>query len=192
MHHDDDDDDDDLVTVDRFLSVADAEIARGTLEASGIDAVIVDENVARMDWGYVPAMGGIRVQVRRSDEPAARSVLRGDDAGDAEEAETAADDERRVMQLPPLTDEETCARCGSDQVFLAMSRGKVFAMSIVLCYAFALLLTVVAGWLGFGAPLLLLVIAYTLPFLAPIYLWLWPRKRCRNCNAEWRGRQRTA
>ena len=67
--------DDDLVTIDRFIFIAEAVVARATLEAAGIDAVLADENIVRMAWGEAQAHGGVRLQVRRSDAEAAAEVL---------------------------------------------------------------------------------------------------------------------
>src|SRR6266850_903898 len=67
--------DDDLVTIDRFIFIAEAEVARATLDAAGIDAVLADENIVRMAWGEAQAHGGVRLQVRRSDAEAAAEVL---------------------------------------------------------------------------------------------------------------------
>ena len=68
--------DDDPVTIDRFIFLPDAEIARATLEAAGIDAVLIGEHTTRMAWAEAAAHGGVRLQVRRSDAEAAREILR--------------------------------------------------------------------------------------------------------------------
>jgi hypothetical protein len=69
-----------LVTVDRFLFLGDAALAKTTLDADGIDAVLSDENIARMSWGEAAAHWGMRLQVRRSDAPLAMAMLTADDA----------------------------------------------------------------------------------------------------------------
>src|SRR5664279_4137890 len=41
---------DDLVTIRQFRDLPEALLAKGSLESSGIDAVLVDDNMVRMDW----------------------------------------------------------------------------------------------------------------------------------------------
>src|SRR5206468_2223082 len=115
-------DDDELVTIDRFLSIADAEIARATLDAAGIDAVLVDENIVRMSWGDAQAHGGVRLQVRRSDAIEAGAVLRSEHL---RALDAVVDPFESV--LPVLETDEVCRRCGSEEIFPLESRAKTFA-----------------------------------------------------------------
>jgi len=179
---------DDLVTIDRFLFLPDAEIARATLEAAGIDAVLIDENTVRMSWGDAQAHGGIRLQVRRGDAEEARDVLA---------AEVASDED----QAAPLEegDYEHCHRCGSAEIYPAESRSKTYARILLLAGGAFVLARFVFGMLAiygirvpdraqsFVVALLLLSPAFAVVFSAVA-----PKKRCRNCGLEWRGKQRTA
>jgi XTP/dITP diphosphohydrolase len=52
-----------LVTVWRFRDVSEALLAKGKLEAAGIEASLADENLVRMYWLYSNAVGGVSLQV---------------------------------------------------------------------------------------------------------------------------------
>lgn len=67
------------VTLVRFGAVHEGEVARGLLEAAGIEAVLLDTGMMGMAWHLAPAMGGVRLQVRPEDREAALEVLAGDD-----------------------------------------------------------------------------------------------------------------
>ena len=182
---------DDLVTVDRFLFLADAEIARATLEAAGIDAVLVDENIVRMSWGDAQAHGGVRLQVRAEDADEARAILAETDLSGApapSPAESPDDSEA----------DETCRRCGSEEIFPTESRGKTYVrVSIWMILGFVLLRLVGLGVAAAGremphqftdAAVLILVLA---PVITLVMSNMLPKKRCRNCGLEWRGTPRT-
>lgn len=183
--------DDDLVTIEHFLFVSDAEIARAALEAAGIDAALADVNISRMSWANAQARGGVRLQVRREDVEHATAVLRGDHLRAVEiEAEH-----------PEISDDrsELCRRCGSEEVYPAESRSRSYAR-IVAFAILALMLIDVAGcatsFLGIQLPSRLAGSAYALLLVgcagAVVFVSAVPRKRCRNCGLEWRGTPRTA
>jgi len=62
---------DGLVTVGRFESPIEAQIARGMLESAGIETFLVGENVNNL----LQAAFRVRLQVRMEDETAARAFL---------------------------------------------------------------------------------------------------------------------
>jgi hypothetical protein len=170
---------DELVTIDRFLFVNDAELARATLDAHGLDAVLADENIVRMSWGDAQAHGGVRLQVRRRDAAEAMEILR--------------DEQMRGVELdhgdvtPPRG--ETCRRCGSEEIFPVESRAKVFSRAVLLMFlGFFLSRFAPHPQLAQG----IILAALLAPLLAMLVLSIAPRKRCRHCHAEWRGTQRSA
>ena len=182
---------DDLVTIDRFLFIANAEIARATLEAAGIDAVLVDENIVRMSWGDAQAHGGVRLQVRAEDADEARAILEETDLSGEPEASPA-------QSLDDLEAGETCHRCGSEQIFPAESRAKGFARAILfMMLGFVLIRLVSCGAEIAGGEMprqftiLGLSLVVTIPFVALAFSNMLPKKRCRNCGLEWRGTPRT-
>jgi hypothetical protein len=172
---------DELVTIDRFLFIADAEIARATLEAAGIEAVLGDENVARMSWGDVQAHGGVKLRVRAEDAEEAESVL-----GAAIEIE-------RHSSAPVLDADEVCSRCGSDEIFPVESRAKTFARILLLTWIAFILINLASC--GLHLQQKVIGIAYALALIGPAFAIVFtavaPRKRCRNCGLEWRGKPQT-
>ena len=61
-----------LVTVGRFESPVEAQIAKGMLESAGIECFLVGENVNNL----LQAAFRVRLQVRQEDELAARELMR--------------------------------------------------------------------------------------------------------------------
>jgi hypothetical protein len=72
-----------LVTVARFESPVEAQIAKGMLESAGVECFLVGENVNNL----LQAAFRVRLQVRAEDEAAARELLAGT-AGESEEDAT--------------------------------------------------------------------------------------------------------
>jgi hypothetical protein len=68
--------DDELVTVHNGVYLHEAELMRSVLEAEGIEAVIPDEFTVGVDPALGVPLGGIRVQVAKSDVERATAALR--------------------------------------------------------------------------------------------------------------------
>jgi hypothetical protein len=62
-----------MTTIATFNKAEQAHLLRCRLEAAGIRAFLVDENVTQMESGFFT--GGVRVQVAEEDVEAARSLL---------------------------------------------------------------------------------------------------------------------
>lgn len=65
----------DYVVVDSFLNLGQANVAQGVLDAAGFEPRIRDAQVGGLDWDYLPAMGGIRVEVPVEHLEEAREIL---------------------------------------------------------------------------------------------------------------------
>ena len=65
----------DLVAIRKFRDLPEALLAKGSLESAGIDAVLTDDNVVRLDWFWSNLMGGIKLNVDRENAGAANSIL---------------------------------------------------------------------------------------------------------------------
>lgn len=63
------------VTVATYDTMPDAHVARGRLEAEGIECHIADEHLVQTDWLYSLAVGGIKIRVAARDGPRARRIL---------------------------------------------------------------------------------------------------------------------
>ena len=63
------------VTIRQFRDLPEALLAKGSLESAGIEAVLTDDNVVRMDWFWSNLMGGVKLLVDAEDAAAAEEVL---------------------------------------------------------------------------------------------------------------------
>src|SRR5215207_2944578 len=94
-----------LVTVATFTSPWEAQLARARLEAEGIESMIADEHVVRLDWAISNAVGGVKLQVRKEDAESAAAALTSGNA---------------LPEIYLVTDEEAarrrCPGCNSDNL----------------------------------------------------------------------------
>jgi hypothetical protein len=67
-----------MVTVGRFESPVEAQMAKGMLESAGIECLLAGENVNNL----MQAAFRVSLQVREDDEPAARELLARPASGD--------------------------------------------------------------------------------------------------------------
>ena len=88
------DDPDRLVVITSLPTLEQADVTRATLQAEGIDAVILDENTAStLHMSFATYSDGIRVAIRARDVPKARQVLNlpdGEEVEPSSEADTLA------------------------------------------------------------------------------------------------------
>src|SRR3954470_21472412 len=64
-----------LVTLRSYWNLPDAELARGALEAAGIECFLFDDNMVRMNWFNANAIGGVKLRVDRQNIDEANSIL---------------------------------------------------------------------------------------------------------------------
>lgn len=64
-----------MVTIRQFRDLPEALLAKGSLESSGIECALVDDNMVRMDWFISNLLGGVKLQVRPDDAVVALEVL---------------------------------------------------------------------------------------------------------------------
>ena len=100
---------DHLVTVGSYSTAQEAYLVQSELEAFGVDAVLEDENLVRLDWLYSNLLGGVKVRVPDSLVDDACAIL------DAPLDRGAA---------PPDEPEETtvCPACGSAETAQFLDR----------------------------------------------------------------------
>ncbi len=94
-----------LIVLARYNDIPDAELARGELEANGIQSVIFDENTINAQWLYAQAMGGMRLMVRARDASTAAEILGLPPISAGELAQEAGE-----------TEEAKCPKCGNGDV----------------------------------------------------------------------------
>lgn len=64
-----------LVTIRKFRDLPEALLAKGGLESAGIECYLADDNMVRMDWFISNLLGGVKLQVKLPDAPAAAELL---------------------------------------------------------------------------------------------------------------------
>ena len=64
-----------LVTIRQFTGLPEALLAKGSIESSGIDCFLADDNYIRMDWFISNFIGGIKLKVKPEDVADANAVL---------------------------------------------------------------------------------------------------------------------
>jgi hypothetical protein len=64
-----------LVTIRQFRDLPEALLAKGSLESSGIECFLADDNLVRMDWFISNFIGGIKLRVKAADAENARKIL---------------------------------------------------------------------------------------------------------------------
>jgi hypothetical protein len=66
---------DKFVILRQFRDLPEALLAKGSLESAGIEALLADDNLIRLDWFYSNLLGGIKLKVRSEDAEAANEIL---------------------------------------------------------------------------------------------------------------------
>jgi Putative prokaryotic signal transducing protein len=65
----------DLVTIRQFRDLPEALLAKGSLESTGMECFLADENLVRLDWFISNFIGGIKLRVRAQDAENAKKLL---------------------------------------------------------------------------------------------------------------------
>jgi hypothetical protein len=64
-----------LVAIRIFRDLPQALLAKGSLDSAGIDCMLADDNLERLDWFYSNAVGGIKLLVKERDAAEAEQFL---------------------------------------------------------------------------------------------------------------------
>jgi len=64
-----------MVTIRQIRDLPEALLAKGSLESAGVEAVLTDDNIVRLDWFWSNLMGGIKLKVSPEDVEAANEIL---------------------------------------------------------------------------------------------------------------------
>ena len=64
-----------LVTIRQFRDLPEALLAKGSLESSGIECFLADDNLVRLDWFISNFIGGIKLNVHAADVANAQKLL---------------------------------------------------------------------------------------------------------------------
>jgi hypothetical protein len=64
-----------MLTIRQFRDLPEALLAKGSLESAGIEAVLADDNIVRVDWFWSNLMGGIKLKVSPEEVEASNEIL---------------------------------------------------------------------------------------------------------------------
>jgi hypothetical protein len=64
-----------LVTIRQIRDLPEALLAKGSLESAGIEVVLTDDNIVRLDWFWSNLMGGVKLKVAPEDVDVANEIL---------------------------------------------------------------------------------------------------------------------
>jgi hypothetical protein len=106
------------VTIATYIGAWEAHLARAKLESEGIFAVVLDDQIASINWFYSNAVGGVRLQVSETDAERAALILEKDSGEDP-----------ATQQESPALDSSipACPVCGSTSI-----RRERFSLPIAL------------------------------------------------------------
>jgi len=65
----------DLVVIRSYWDLLEAQLAKGFLDAAGIEAFLFDDNMVRLDWFNANALGGVKLRVDAANAEAASRIL---------------------------------------------------------------------------------------------------------------------
>ena len=89
-----------LITIKRFTSIPEALLVKGELESCDIQSFVQDQHLIAMNFWYSQAIGGIKLQVFKSDYDLAQKIL-------SDESKISVDENIQKDQ---------CPECDSDDV----------------------------------------------------------------------------
>jgi hypothetical protein len=100
----------------------------------------------------------------------------------------------RLEPLPPLEPGDFCRRCGSDEIYPAISRARAYARALILSMFGGVLVqfvVIVARMSGIDIPQrainAMFLLALAAPLITALVVNISPRMICRNCHARWRA-----
>jgi hypothetical protein len=65
----------DLTMIRRYRDLPEALLAKTSLESTGIECFLTDENIVRIDWFWSNLLGGVKLHVKAEDADAALEIL---------------------------------------------------------------------------------------------------------------------
>jgi len=86
-----------LLTIRRYRDVPEALLARSILESAGIECILGDDNLVRIDWLLSNLLGGIKLRVRQEDAMVAAQLL---DQGAPQESMVHGEGEDQQLSCP--------------------------------------------------------------------------------------------
>lgn len=116
-----------LITIRTFSYPTQAYLAKSLLEAYGVEAFVADDYIVAMNWLYSNTVGGVKIQVRKRDVPAAIKLL--------ERVREPLDWEKLPDDFPGSAGRPRCPRCRSTETqFIKYERRLLFLSWLILSF----------------------------------------------------------
>jgi len=97
---------DKLITIATFSQPIEAHVLKTKLESEEIECFIADENTVTMNWLYSNAIGGVKLQVKKSDFKRAIAIIQKKNDGKLTET-----------KLDKNNNDPHCPKCNSTNVY---------------------------------------------------------------------------
>ena len=116
-----------LITVKTFTYSQEAAIIHAFLESEGIECYLKDELTAQINPFYSNAIGGIKLQVKKSDYSKAAEILNASESNKQNQEASV-----KTELLPNDNNEIRCPICGSTEVSKPRTSTRALAISCLL------------------------------------------------------------
>ena len=113
-----------LIAIRQFRDLPAALLAKGSLESAGIDCVLTDDNVVRLDWFISNAIGGIKL------------LVDSEDAAEADQVLNQPIPERLDVSGVGDYEQPQCPKCGSRDITFHELAPRVFIASVSGTHSF--------------------------------------------------------
>lgn len=100
------------ITLTTFTFPTEAHVAKGFLEANGIESYLKDEMTVQVNNFYSNAIGGVKLQVAETDYERGIQLLR--EGGYLKEHSENAEDHIKIVEVVRIADQKACPFCGFD------------------------------------------------------------------------------
>jgi hypothetical protein len=151
-----------LVAVSSYWYAVDADLAKNTLEAAGIEAFVDDQNMVRLNWLNANAVHGVKVRVRAEDALRAGEVLN-------ERCELLGEIEEEIKE--PVVDPTICPVCDAPGATRRTRGIQIGAISVIVA--------------GVGLAIGRTQEAFLLILIMLLFALMDDRWRCGNCGESW-------
>jgi len=117
-----------LVNISSYRDLQDAYLAKGKLESEGIQTFLRNEHTIGIQWLYSTALGGVKLDVPKSQVQEALKILEEDDSNEITDQDNAGSSDNQ----------NTCPNCNSSNIQFS-DRARIFG-AISLMIGFPLVL----------------------------------------------------
>jgi len=121
-----------LITIATFGKPVEAHLAQAKLASEGIEAFVQDDNLIQINWLYAQAVGGVKLQVDKTDVELALKILAETTQGFYFEENTEESAEKTIQA--PTPSQDLCPRCSSSQIAYEQKTRTILSTFISLLF----------------------------------------------------------